>query len=283
MGDDRFRQQEAAEKQEDNWVTKTPEDLLRGPDSANNRERRTKERSDGQWQSFSDPERHDQGHDRQEMMSRKREATQREEPDERKEDRRKPKPSPLPKLLEAFFRQGKPGSHRTWLFLGAADFRKHAEIFERRGVAPNFNARRDLLQQAAHDFSGAGLRQSFRKTDVVRLCDGANFLRHMVAEFIANSGVGLDATLESHERHQRLAFQFIRPADHRSFGHLRIAHESALDFCRADTMTGNVENVIDPADDPEITILILPATVAGEIASGHFGPVDFLVTLGVTP
>src|SRR4051812_5102761 len=62
-----------------------------------------------------------------------------------------------------------------------------------------------------------------------------------------------------------------------------MADERALDFGGADAMAGDVEDVIDAADDPEISVFILPATVAGEIAPLHFGPIDLLVSLGIAP
>jgi|SRR5580692_9716783 hypothetical protein len=43
------------------------------------------------------------------------------------------------------------------------------EVFERSGVAFHFAAGRDFLEDAAHDFSAAGLGQSGRKADIVRL------------------------------------------------------------------------------------------------------------------
>jgi hypothetical protein len=57
-----------------------------------------------------------------------------------------------------------------------AQFGQHIEISQRRRVAFDFHAGRDLLEQAAHDFAGARLGQSFRKTDVVGLRDRADFL-----------------------------------------------------------------------------------------------------------
>src|SRR5262245_50277902 len=48
-------------------------------------------------------------------------------------------------------------------------------------------------------------------------------------------------------------------------------------------MPRDVENVIDPSDDPEITVLVLTATVAGEIAVFAFAPVNLFVALGIAP
>src|SRR5437588_11218340 len=48
-------------------------------------------------------------------------------------------------------------------------------------------------------------------------------------------------------------------------------------------MSGHVEHVVNSTDDPEITVLVAPATVTGKIASFDFTPVCFLITLRVAP
>ena len=52
--------------------------------------------------------------------------------------------------------------------------------------------------------------------------------------------------------------------------------QRALDFRRAESMAGHVQNVIDAADDPEITIFIAARAVAGEIIAFEFAPVLLL-------
>ena len=62
--------------------------------------------------------------------------------------------------------------------------------------------------------------------------------------------------------------------------------EGALHLGRTQTMAGDVEDVVDSADDPEISVLVLPRTIAREIDSGlagKFAPVGFVVTLVVAP
>src|SRR5687768_13086264 len=48
-------------------------------------------------------------------------------------------------------------------------------------------------------------------------------------------------------------------------------------------MTGYVENVVDSADDPEIAVWILAATIACEVTPFYLAPVDVLETLRITP
>src|SRR5947207_10935150 len=79
------------------------------------------------------------------------------------------------------------------LLLALAQARQHAEILERRGVAPDFGASSDLFEQAPHDFSGTGLRQRLGETDVVRLGDRPDLLGHMLAQLVAQLGHGFDS------------------------------------------------------------------------------------------
>ena len=46
-------------------------------------------------------------------------------------------------------------------------------------------------------------------------------------------------------------------------------------------MSGDVENVVDAANDPEISIFIAPGAVAGQILPFVFAPILFFVALPV--
>ena len=68
------------------------------------------------------------------------------------------------------------------LLLRAAQAGEHVEVFQRRGVALDLCAGGNLLEQAAHDFSGARLGQRFGEADVVGLGHRADFLADMLAK-----------------------------------------------------------------------------------------------------
>ncbi len=105
----------------------------------------------------------------------------------------------------------------------------------------------------------------------------------MIAQFLLEPAADLASALDCHKRDERLTLQFIRPADDRRFGHFRMADKRALDFRRADAMAGDVQHVVNAADDPKITVFILAAAVAREITAWHFAPVNLLVTFRVAP
>ena len=54
-------------------------------------------------------------------------------------------------------------------------------------------------------------------------------------------------------------FHFIRPPDHCRFRHVRVRYQRALDFRGSEPMSGDIEHVVNPTDDPKITVLIMPA------------------------
>ena len=72
------------------------------------------------------------------------------------------------------------------------------------------------------------------------------------------------------------------PADHRRFGDLRVIDERALDFHRADAVAGDVEHVVDAAEQPEVAVVVALGAVAGEVDVGRpLAPVLLHVALRV--
>src|SRR5262249_50285419 len=76
-----------------------------------------------------------------------------------------------------------------------------------------------------------------------------------------------------YERHNTLAFQIVRAAHDRGFRYGRMADESAFHFHCADSMSGNIDDVVDAAHDPEISIFVAARAVTGEVHVGDFAPV----------
>ena len=70
-------------------------------------------------------------------------------------------------------------------------------------------------------------------------------------------------------------------ADDRGLGDFLMIDQRALDFHRADAMAGHVHHVVDPAEQPEITVLVALAAVAGKIFSRKAAPVSLHETVGI--
>jgi len=142
----------------------------------------------------------------------------------------------------------------TWqkklhLFLGGAELRQDAEVFERGGVAGDSFPAGDFLQKPAHDFfplrvfgsaSRSGFRPAWRPAD-----DGADVL------FSARraGGVGGDALLHGDKADDGLALEFIgRPTTADSA--TAACEASALsNFRRAEPMARDVQHVVDAPHD----------------------------------
>src|SRR5260370_13809337 len=57
-----------------------------------------------------------------------------------------------------------------------------------------------------------------------------------------------------------------------------MTNERTLDLRCSQAMSGNVQHIVDAADDPEISVLIASRTVACEIVASVFAPILFSVT-----
>ncbi len=71
--------------------------------------------------------------------------------------------------------------------------------------------------------------------------------------------------------------------DDGGFGHTGVADESAFDFGGADSVAGDIEDIVDTTDDPEVSVFVLTAAVAGEVGPFDLAPIGFLEPLGIAP
>src|ERR1700759_4720092 len=62
-----------------------------------------------------------------------------------------------------------------------------------------------------------------------------------------------------------------------------MADQRAFDLRRTQPVTGDVQNVINSPDDPEVTILVPPGSVAGKVTSLDLAPILLFVTLLIAP
>ncbi len=62
-----------------------------------------------------------------------------------------------------------------------------------------------------------------------------------------------------------LPLDIVRVADDRGFGHLGMRDERAFDFGCAHTVARDIDDIVNAAGDPIITIFIAPSAIASEI------------------
>src|SRR5690606_7875674 len=138
-----------------------------------------------------------------------------------------------------------------------------------------------FFKQTAHDFTAAGLGQTLGKTDLIRTGNSSDLLDDMRFQFFFQFRGSFLTLLEGDKNHHRLAFDFIRFSDRSGFSHFRMTDQRAFHFGRAQAMARYVQNVIDTARDPEITLLVLTGSVSGEVTSFDVTPILNAVTRGI--
>src|SRR5690606_15699845 len=77
----------------------------------------------------------------------------------------------------------------------------------------------------------------------------------------------------------------VRGTDDRGLGDGRMRHERRLDLRGGDAVTGDVHDVVDAAEHPQRSVVVVARTVAGEVPTLILvaRPVGLAVTLLVAP
>ena len=87
--------------------------------------------------------------------------------------------------------------------------------------------------------------------------------------------------LDRHEGDDGLAGRGVVGADHGRLGHGGVADQRVLDLGGRDPVPGDVHHVVDPAQQPEVAVLVPLGAVAGEVTAREARPVGLLVALVV--
>src|SRR5690606_21336077 len=82
------------------------------------------------------------------------------------------------------------------------------------------------------------------------------------------AGVALAARLEHHEGGRELPLELVGHADHRALGHVRVPGDDLLDGPGGQPVPGHVDDVVDPAHDEQVAVLVDVAAVAGQVVAG---------------
>src|SRR5699024_11116586 len=144
-----------------------------------------------------------------------------------------------------------------------------------RGV-PAFAALGHVLEQATHDLAGPRLGQLGHHRDVARLGDRRDVPGDRGAELVAERAVPLlgavGALARDHVGDDRLPRGVV-------------THEGRLDLGCGDPVAGDVHDVVDPAEDPQVAVGVPLGAVAGEVVAllGEAGPVGVAIALHIAP
>ena len=103
------------------------------------------------------------------------------------------------------------------------------------------------------------------------LAIGADLLGDVVAQLLDDvrrrSSPVAASLAQDHERADRLAGRLVGRADHRGLGDLRVRHQRRLDLGGRQPVARDVHDVVDPAEQPDVAVVVLLRAVAGEVAA----------------
>src|SRR6516225_4113026 len=105
----------------------------------------------------------------------------------------------------------------------------------------------------------------------------------MLTQFLPQFRRGRLFLLQRNERDDCLALHFIRTTNDRSFGNTGMADKSALNLRGTKSMSRYIQDVINPANYPEIAIFIPTRPISREIAVLNFTPIYFFVSRFISP
>lgn len=80
-----------------------------------------------------------------------------------------------------------------------------------------------------------------------------------------------------------LAGKLVSGTNDSGLGNTRVLDQSRLDFSGTQTVTRDVDDIVDTTLDPDVAVLVPSSTVAGEVEAGIRAHVGFEVTLVVAP
>ena len=88
---------------------------------------------------------------------------------------------------------------------------------------------------------------------------------------------------QDHVTHDGLTGGLVRRPDHGGLGDGRVVHEGRLHLGGGDAVPRDVHDVVYPAQQPEVPVLVDLGPVTGEVAALEAGPVGLQVPLRITP
>src|SRR4029450_4605449 len=102
--------------------------------------------------------------------------------------------------------------------------------------------------------------------DPLRTGQLADLLRHVLAQLVLHLVARLISALERHEGTDRLAGGLVLLADHGRPGDLLVRDQRRFAPARRQAVPRDVDHVVDPADDPEVAVLVAARGVAYEVS-----------------
>ena len=103
----------------------------------------------------------------------------------------------------------------------------------------------------------------------------------MVAEFLGECVGSFDIAFYGNEGHDALSFDFVGTSHDRRLGDCFVFNKGTFHFGSPQAVAGDVKDVIETADDPEVALLVSTGSVTGSIHAFIVVPVSVAITLFV--
>jgi hypothetical protein len=130
-----------------------------------------------------------------------------------------------------------------------------------------FLTSQNLAQDTAHDLTRASLGKIGNHVNGLGCSERTDALPYLHNQVLAKSVVGLITGLDGNKGSDCLASELIGHTDNSSLGDGVVLDQSGLDLSSGQTVTGNVDNVVDTATDPVVALVVAGSTVASEVVS----------------
>lgn len=140
------------------------------------------------------------------------------------------------------------------------------EISYRGNVAQLiFLTSQNLSQDTAHDLAASCLGQIWYNVHCLGSSKWANAPTHLHDELFAQCLAGGMALLESHKGIHSLASELIGHANDSSLGNNVMFDEGGLNFRGRETVTTDVDDIIDTSPDPVEALVVSTGAITGEL------------------
>jgi hypothetical protein len=123
----------------------------------------------------------------------------------------------------------------------------------------------NLSQNAAHDLTTSRLGEISNDVDGLGGSKGADALSDLQDKLLAESVCSLVSVLDGNEGVDGLAGQLVRNTNDGRLSNGVVLNKSSLNLSSRETVTADVDDVIDTASDPVEALVVTGSTVASEL------------------
>jgi hypothetical protein len=143
-----------------------------------------------------------------------------------------------------------------------------AWVLESRGISKLvLLARKNLAKNSSHNLAGSSLWKVFNDEDSLWSSKWTNLLADLENELLASLWRVLGNILEGDKGVDGLSGELIRDTNNSSFGDVLVSKEGSLNLSGGQSVTGNVDNIVNTATNPVVTLMITSGTIPSEVIS----------------